>query len=192
MSNKGRLIVVSGPSGVGKGTVLKEVFRRSDLPLVLSVSATTRPPRPGETDGIEYWFLTKDDFRKKIKDDEFLEYFEVFRGGHLYGTLKKTVLEKLNEGFWVVLEIDVQGARKVREVFPDAITIFIEPESVDVLKERLTKRGTEKGEILQDRLNRATEELKHTREYDHRIVNAALEPAVQSFMQVLESQRRAP
>ena len=185
MSNKGRLIVVSGPSGVGKGTVLNAVFRRSDKPLVMSVSATTRPPRPGEENGIHYWFLSKEEFQKKISNDEFLEYFEVFGNGNFYGTLKSTVLDKLNDGFWVVLEIDVQGARKVREIFPDTITIFIEPENLDVLKERLSKRGTESDEIMQDRLHRAIEELKYSGEYDHRIVNADLETAVQTLMEIL-------
>ena len=186
MSNKGRLIVVSGPSGVGKGTVLKEAFQRSDRPLVVSVSATTRPPRSGEVDGVHYWFLSKEEFQKKIDNGEFLEYFEVFSSGHFYGTLKSTVLEKLNAGFWVVLEIDVQGAGKVREIFPEAITVFIEPENKDVLRERLSKRGTESDEIMQDRLRRATEELKHAGEYDHRIVNADLEGAVRTFVNILK------
>jgi len=186
MSNKGRLIVVSGPSGVGKGTVLQEVFRRSKKPLVESVSATTRPPRPGEVNGVHYWFLSKEEFQKRIDNDDFLEYFEVFSGGHFYGTLKNTVLEKLNAGFWVVLEIDVQGARRVREIFPETVTIFIEPENMDVLKERLSKRGTESEEIMQDRLRSAIEELKYADEYDHRIVNANLETAVQKLIDVLE------
>jgi len=137
-------------------------------------------------DGVHYWFLSEEEFRKKIDNGEFLEYFEVFSGGHLYGTLKSTVLEKLNAGFWVVLEIDVQGARKVRDIFSDAITVFIEPESMDVLQERLNKRGTEPDEIMRDRLRRATEELEHAGEYDHRIVNADLDTAVQTFMDILE------
>ncbi len=183
------MIVVSGPSGVGKGTVLKEVFRRSDRPLAMSVSATTRPPRPDEVNGVHYWFLSKEEFREKIDNDEFLEYFEVFSGGHFYGTLKNTVLERLNDGFWVVLEIDVQGAQKVRQLFPDAITVFIEPENMDVLKERLRGRGTESDEMIQDRLCRAVEELKHASEYDYRIVNADLEVAVQTFIDILENEK---
>ena len=183
---QGRLIVVSGPSGVGKGTVLQEVFRRSGKPLELSVSATTREPRPGEIDGVHYWFLSKEDFRKKVEKNEFLEFFEVFGSGNLYGTLKNTVQEKLSTGAWVVLEIDVQGALRVREIFPDAILIFIEPENVDVLKERLTKRGTESDEIMQDRLNRAIEELEFAHKYDHRIVNADLEEAINHFCDIIE------
>ena len=180
------MIVVSGPSGVGKGTILNEVFRRSEMPLVLSVSATTRPPRPGEVDGVHYWFLSKEEFRTKVDNDEFLEYFEVFSNGHLYGTLKNTVLEKLNDGFWVVLEIDVQGARKIRNFFPETITVFIEPDNIDVIRERLSGRGTESDELMQDRLRRATEELKYACEYDHRIVNADLETAIQTMIGLLE------
>ena len=183
---EGRLIVVSGPSGVGKGTVLKEAFRQSAKPLELSVSATTREPRPGEIDGVHYWFLSKEDFRKRVEKDEFLEFFEVFGSGNLYGTLKNTVQEKLSAGAWVVLEIDVQGALKIREIFPDAILIFIEPEDIDVLKERLTKRGTESDEIMRDRLNRAIEELEFAHKYDHRIVNADLEEAVSQFCSIIE------
>ena len=180
------MIVVSGPSGVGKGTVLQEVFRRSDKPLVMSVSATTRPPRPGEENGVHYWFLSKEEFRNRIDSDEFLEYFEVFSNGNFYGTLKSTVLEQLNAGFWVVLEIDVQGARKVREIFPDAIMVFIEPANIDVLQERLSKRGTESDEIMQDRLRRAIEELKYADEYDYRIINANLETAVQTLVDIFK------
>ena len=186
---EGRLIVVSGPSGVGKGTVLKEVLRLSVKPLELSVSATTREPRPGEVDGVHYWFLSKEDFQKKIEKNEFLEFFEVFGSGNLYGTLKNTVQKKLNAGAWVILEIDVQGALKVQEIFPNAILIFIEPENVDVLKERLTKRGTESDEIMRDRLNRAIEELKFAHKYDYRIVNADLGKAVNHFCSIIEEKK---
>ena len=140
---KGRLIIVSGPSGVGKGTLLRKVLQESDLPLALSVSATTRPPRPGETNGVEYYFLSPEEFCKKRENNEFLECFEVFQGGHWYGTLHEEVENKRNAGRWVVLEIDVQGGLAVQERFPDAVMIFIRPKNRDVLKERLAKRGTE-------------------------------------------------
>ncbi len=186
MQSTGRLIIVSGPSGVGKGTVLKRVFEESPLPLRLSVSATTRKPRTGEIDGVQYWFISREEFQAKRKNDEFLECFEVFDGGDWYGTLKRHVFEQLEQGNWVVLEIDVQGARKVRAAFPDAITIFIEPKSVDVLKERLIGRGTEDENKMQERLRRATEELRFAGEYDHRIVNDELDQAVREFCEILE------
>ena len=136
-TKKARLIVVSGPSGVGKGTLLKRVLAESGLPLVLSVSATTRLPRPGEVDGVHYRFLKAEDFETKRKNGEFLECFEVFGKDCWYGTLRQDVDEALRNGKRVVLEIDVKGARAVKEHFPDAVTIFVEPKNVDVLKERL-------------------------------------------------------
>lgn len=180
-----RLIVVSGPSGVGKGTILKEVFERSGLPLEMSVSATTRPPRPGEIDGVHYHFLSREEFDDKIKTRDFLEHFQVFGSGHWYGTLRERVRESMERGKWVVLEIDVQGARLVRENFPDAITIFIEPKNAGVLKERLCTRGTESEQIILERTDRAMEELKSAGEYHHRIVNDELEDAVQKFLNIL-------
>jgi guanylate kinase len=181
------LIVVAGPSGVGKGTLLKRVFAESELPLTLSVSATTRPPRPGEVDGVQYHFLSPNEFETKRKNGEFLECFEVFGKGFWYGTLRKDVDEALRNGKWVVLEIDVQGARTVKEQFPDAVTIFIEPKSVDVLKERLHRRGTETDEAMQHRLKVALEELEHADEFQYRIVNDDLSKAVKEFIDKLGS-----
>ena len=126
-SHPGRLIVVSGPSGAGKTTVLKEVFARSKRPLVLSVSATTRPPRAGERNGVDYHFLSADEFQTRRANGEFLECFEVFGRGHWYGTLHDEVTPRLAEGKWVVLEIDVQGADAVVAQFPDAVTFFVRP-----------------------------------------------------------------
>ena len=182
----GRLIVVSGPSGVGKGTVLKRLFAESDLALVLSVSATTRQPRPGEIDGVHYCFLQPNDFAAKRANGEFLESFEVFSGGHWYGTLRDQVLQQLDAGKWVVLEIDVQGAKAVKDAFPEAITVFIEPESIEVLHERLIGRATESESVIQDRLNRATKELETASWYQHRIVNANLDEAVAEFQGILD------
>ncbi|MCL2624987.1 MAG: guanylate kinase, partial [Planctomycetaceae bacterium] len=155
----GQIIVVSGPSGVGKGTLLREVFKISGLPLVLSVSATTRPPRPGETDGMEYHFLTPDEFRRKRENNEFLECFEVFHGGHWYGTLRREVEAKRDAGQWVVLEIDVQGGLAIQEQFPDAVMVFIRPKDRNVLRERLAQRGTESPETVELRLTQAIAEL---------------------------------
>lgn len=179
------LIIVSGPSGVGKGTILGKVLEKSKWPLKLSVSATTRKPRQGEINGVHYWFLSPEEFERKKENGEFLEFFQVFGAGHWYGTLKTHVMQSLEEGNWVVLEIDVQGARQVKKAFPDAVTIFIAPETPDVLRERLIGRGTESSELMQDRLARAMEELRHKDEYDYCIINADLDRAVQEFCDIL-------
>ncbi len=183
---KPRLLVVSGPSGVGKGTLLRRVFAESGLPLVLSVSATTRSPRPGEVDGLHYRFLSPEEFQRKREAEEFLECFEVFGKGTWYGTLKEDVLKGLAEGRWVVLEIDVKGAQKVKEQYPEALLVFVEPKSVDVLKERLRGRGTETDEAMERRLTTALEELKHAAEFEHRIVNDKLDTAVKEFIGILK------
>jgi len=185
MENESHLLIVSGPSGVGKGTLLRRVFAESGLPLVMSVSATTRKPRPGEVDGKEYHFLSPDEFEKKRRAGEFLENFEVFGTGTWYGTLRKTVEDELASGRWVVLEIDVQGAKTIKEKFPSALTFFIEPKSLAVLQERLQGRGTETEEAMQRRLATALEELRHAEEFEHRIVNDDLDTAVREFIAVL-------
>jgi guanylate kinase len=189
MAGGSHLLVVSGPSGVGKGTLLRRVFAESGLPLVMSVSATTRTPRPGEVDGKEYHFLSPDEFESKRLAGEFLECFEVFGTGTWYGTLRKVVEEELAADRWVVLEIDVQGARKIKEQFPQAWSFFIEPKNVDVLKERLLGRGTETEEAMQRRLETAIEELFHADEFEHRIVNDDLDTAVQEFIDILRREK---
>jgi len=183
----GRIIVVSGPSGVGKGTLLRELFKISDLPLVLSVSATTRPPRPGEIDGVEYYFLAPDEFHRKRENGEFIECFEVFHGGHWYGTLRREVEAKRDMGKWVVLEIDVQGGLAIREKFPDAVMIFIRPKDREVLKERLARRGTESPEAAGLRLNRAIEELDLADRYTYQVVNDDLATAAHELHNILKS-----
>jgi guanylate kinase len=185
MDRKPHLLVISGPSGVGKGTLLYRVFAESGLPLTMSVSATTRSPRPGEVNGKEYHFLSPAEFESKRLGGEFLECFEVFGTGTWYGTLRKTVEEGLAAGYWVVLEIDVQGAKKVKEQFPEAKTFFIEPKSIDVLKARLQGRGTESEEAMQCRLATALEELQHAAEFEHRIVNDDLDTAVREMITIL-------
>jgi len=185
MYSKPHLLIISGPSGVGKGTLLHRVFSESGLPLSMSVSATTRKPRPGEVDGKDYHFLSPAEFESKRLAGEFLECFEVFGKGVWYGTLRKVVEEGLHAGRWIVLEIDVQGARKVKDQFPEAMTFFIEPKSIDVLKERLRGRGTETEESMQRRLATALEELRHAAEFEHRIVNDDLDTAVREFIAIL-------
>ncbi|MGL6227060.1 MAG: guanylate kinase [Thermoguttaceae bacterium] len=179
---KGKLIIVSGPSGVGKGTILKQVMQQSAHPLVLNVSATTRTPRAGEENGVHYWFLTRDEFQRRRENGEFLECFEVFQGGDWYGTLRSHVESELDSGKWVILEIDVQGALAVSRTFPGAISIFIEPKSIEVLRERLLGRGTESAEKIGKRLQRAEEELRFAEQYDYRIVNDDLDRAVHDFL----------
>ena len=185
---KSRLLLVSGPSGVGKKTLLQRVFTESGLPLKMSVSATTRPPRPGEVDGEDYYFLSLDDFESRRLADDFLECFDVFGSGMWYGTLRKTVEDGLAAGHWVVLEIDVKGAKKIKEQFPEAITFFIEPKNTDVLEERLQGRGTESEEAMQRRLATAREELQHADEFEHRIVNDDLDTAVREFVRLLQQE----
>ena len=185
---KGRVVVVSGPSGVGKGTLLKRLFATSRFPLETSVSCTTRAPRVGERDGVDYWFLSRDEFLRRRARGEFLESFEVFSGGALYGTLKETVERATAKGAWVVLEIDVKGAKSVLEQIPDAITIFIAPPSLDALRARLVQRGTEPLEEIERRLARAKEELQESDFYKHQIVNDDLDVAFAELVAALESE----
>ena len=189
MDGGSHLLIISGPSGVGKGTLLRRVFAESGLPLVMSVSATTRKPRPGETDGKEYHFLRPEEFESKRLAGEFLECFEVFGTGTWYGTLRKTVDEGLAAGHWVVLEIDVKGAKKVKEQFPKALSLFIAPKNPDVLQERLRGRGTESEEAMQRRLATAMEELLYADTFEYRVVNDDLDTAVRELIAILHQAR---
>ena len=186
MDTGARLLIVSGPSGVGKGTLLRRVLAESGLPLVFSVSATTRRARPDEVDGREYHFLSPAEFESKRLAGEFLECAEVFGTGTWYGTLRKTVEDELAANRWVVLEIDVQGAKQIKEQFPEALSFFIEPKNLDVLRERLRGRGTETEEAMQRRLATALEELQHANEFEYRIVNDDLDTAVREFNVILQ------
>jgi guanylate kinase len=184
-SANGRLIVVSGPSGAGKTTVMRRVYQRAPVPLVASVSATTRPPRPGETDGVDYHFLSEEEFAARRARGGFLECFQVFGRGYWYGTLHSEVATGLAAGKWVVLEIDVQGALAVMEQFPDAITIFVRPGSVAELERRLRGRGTETEEAIQRRLARANEELRLADRYRYQVVNDQIDRAVDEICHIL-------
>lgn len=181
----GKLIIVSGPSGAGKTTVLRQVFRRSRQPLVHSVSATTRPPRPGETDGVDYHFLSHDEFARRRDAGQFLECCEVFGRGYWYGTLRDEVATGLERGDWVVLEIDVQGTMAVLEQFSDAVSIFVRPSSIDELEERLRTRGTEDDETIRGRLAAAREELEAARVYNHHVINDDIDQAVEQMCDLL-------
>jgi guanylate kinase len=185
-TSPGRLIVVSGPSGAGKTTVLKEVFDRCPQ-LELSVSATTRPPRPGEVNGRDYYFLSQEDFARYRAAGDFLECFEVYGRGYWYGTLKTEVAPRLAAGKWVVLEIDVEGTLAVLRQYPDAVTIFVRPESVDELERRLRRRGTESEAAIQRRLEVARRELQYIDRYAYVVTNQSIEDAVQEIVEILQS-----
>ena len=183
--NKGRLIVFSAPSGCGKGTMLAEILK--DKNYCVSVSATTREPREGEFDGVNYYFISKGDFLQKVADSEFLEHAEYC--DNYYGTLISEVDGRLNEGLNVILEIEVQGAMKIREKRPDALFIFIAPPSVNELRRRLKKRGTETDEVIEKRVSQAAGEIALAENYDYIIVNDALEDAVSDFFAVMRAEK---
>jgi len=163
-----RLFVVSGPSGAGKGT-LCSLARKQRPDIALTVSATTRSPRPGEKDGVSYHFLSDEEFTRRVEAGEFLEWAEVH--GHRYGTLKSEVETRLAAGQSVILEIDVQGALNVRKVYPDAVLIFVQAPSLDALEQRLRARGTETEEAIELRLANARKELELAGQYDVTIIN---------------------
>jgi guanylate kinase len=180
----GKLVVISGPSGVGKTSILRRLL--SDLPqLIPSVSATTRPPRAGEKDGVDYHFLSAGEFEKRRAAGEFLECCRVYGRQHWYGTLVAEVAPRLAAGAWVVLEIDVEGTLSILERYPEAVTIFVEPTRPDQLEERLTGRGTESPEAMARRLEVARRELLEAHRYQHRVVNENLETAVDSIKRIL-------
>lgn len=183
--NKGRLIVFSAPSGCGKGTMLEEILK--DERFAVSVSATTRAPREGEKDGINYHFLTREDFEQRIADGKFIEYAEYCQ--NLYGTLSSEVDGRLEQGLNVILEIEPQGAMKIREKRPDALFIFIVPPSVGELRRRLKKRGTESDEVIEERVSKAAWEISQAEKYDYIIVNDALEDAISDFFAVIRGEQ---
>ena len=187
VQKRGKVVIISGPSGVGKGTLVKKLLNESTFPLVLSVSATTRTPRPGEVNGREYWFISRDEFLEKRANGEFLESFEVYEGGALYGTLRETVETQVRQGKWVLLEIDVKGALSVMKELPDSLSIFILPPSLEALRERLLNRGTENGEDLAKRLEQAEKEISYNKYYKERIVNDNLDKAFEELVDTLAS-----
>lgn len=180
---KGLLLVVSGPAGVGKGTVNAALMAKHPE-IRMSVSATTRAPRPGEIDGVHYFFKTKEEFTHMIEENAFLEYMHVF-GMNYYGTPKSFVEAERDKGNHVILEIDVQGARKVKAACPDAVMIFIAPPSLSILKARLVGRGTETQESIDVRTATALEELKALPEYDYMVINDVVEEAVGEMESIL-------
>jgi len=180
----GQLVVISGPSGVGKTTVLRRLL--ADLPqLIPSVSATTRPPRAGERDGVDYHFIPLEDFERKRAAGDFLECCQVYGRQHWYGTLVDEVAPRLAAGSWVVLEIDVEGTLSILGRYPDAVTIFVEPSHPDQLYERLRGRGTESPEAMARRLEVARRELLQAHHYKHRVVNENVDEAVRRIERIL-------
>ena len=184
MKKQGTLVVVSGFAGTGKGTVMKELLGRYDS-YALSISATTRNPRPGEVDGREYFFKTKEEFEEMIERNEFVEH--ACYVGNYYGTPKKYVQEQLAAGKDVILEIEIQGALNIKSQFPDALPLFIAPPCADVLKARLVGRGTETEEVIEQRLARAVEESKGIENYDYLVVNDDLDECVENVHQMIQS-----
>jgi guanylate kinase len=186
-NGKGKVVIVSGPSGVGKSTICKEILKKLDY-IYLSVSLTTRPISETEVDGNDYWFVSEEDFRERIDKGLLLEYAEVF--GHLYGTPKDKVDEALQAGKVVILEIDVQGAIKARVVYPDAVMIFILPPSAKDLAKRLNHRGREADEVAEERLNGASAEIAAAWQYyEHMVINEDLQQAVNECVQIIENAR---
>ncbi|MBR0435880.1 MAG: guanylate kinase [Clostridia bacterium] len=183
---KGLLIVVSGPAGVGKGTVNAALMQKHPE-IRMSVSVTTRAPRPGEIEGVHYFFRTKEEFDRMIEEDAFLEYMHVF-GMNYYGTPKAFVETERNKGNHVILEIDVQGALKVKSRCPDAVLVFIAPPSLKVLKDRLVGRGTETQESIDVRTATALEELKKLPDYDYMVINDVVEEAVADMEAILSAE----
>lgn len=181
----GQVVIISGPSGAGKSTVVREVLEQCPLPLVHSVSCTTRAPRQGEIDGVNYHFLSRDAFQAKRQAGEFLECKEVFGGGDWYGTLKQTVADGLAAGKWMVLEIDVEGAMTVLETHPEALTIFLHSGSVEELERRLRGRATETNDAIERRLATARRELALKDRYKFEVINHNKDRAVRDVCQIL-------
>ncbi len=186
MGKRGILLVVSGFSGAGKGTLMKELVKRYEN-YALSISATTRSPREGEADGREYFFKSVEEFERMIAEDALIEY--ACYVGNYYGTPRAYVEEQLSRGRDVILEIEIQGARKVKKRFPNTLLLFVSPPSAEVLKARLTGRGTETSEVIAQRLARAAEEAEGMEDYDYFVVNDLLEECVEQVHRIVEGER---
>ena len=185
MNEKGKLIVISGPSGSGKSTVVNRAIQgREDM--CFSTSVTTRSPRPGEVDGKDYFFIDPQRFQEMVERDELLEHAQYV--AHSYGTPRAFVEQKLNEGLNVILDIEVQGARQVREKMQNAVLIFIIPPSLEELRRRLINRGTDAADVIEARLQRAAEELKEADLYDYLIINDDLDTAAREFTSILTAE----
>jgi guanylate kinase len=186
MNEKGLLIVLSGPSGVGKGTVRKAIFSQEDTKFEYSISMTTRKPREGEVDGIDYFFKSREEFEALIEQGKLLEYAEFV--GNYYGTPVDYVRETINNGRDVFLEIEVQGAQQVRDKFPEGLFIFLAPPSLSELQNRLVTRGTETNDVIQGRLNTARKEIEMMNLYDYIVENDKIENAVEKINSIVQAE----
>lgn len=182
----GLLIVISGPSGVGKSTVRKALFNKKGHNLIYSVSMTTRKPREGEVDGVDYYFVSREEFERRIIEGKFLEYAEFV--GNYYGTPKDIVEQKLDEGHEVVLEIEVEGALQVRKVMPEAVFIFLVPPGRQALYDRLQSRGTEDKSKIEERINKANREFLLAHKYDYIVVNDDVDNAADRIMAIIRAE----
>lgn len=183
--NKGILLVISGFAGTGKGTLVSALLEKYDN-YALSVSATTRAPRPGEEEGVHYFFKSREQFQKMIADDEFIEYAEYV--GNFYGTPRGYVERQMQAGRDVILEIEMQGALKIKEKFPETLLLFVVPPDAATLKERLEGRGTESAEVIDKRLRRAVEETSYIRRYDYLVVNDDLQTCMEELHAIIQSE----
>lgn len=187
MMDKGRIIVLAAPSGCGKSTIINGMMEPGDLNLGFSISATTRKPRPGEVDGVNYYFMSEDAFRDAIAEDRFVEYEEVYPG-RFYGTLRSEIDRITDAGHNIILDLDVNGALGVKEIYGNrALTIFIEPPTLETLRKRLESRGTETPEVIDVRIDRAAYEISRAPEFDRRIVNDVLADAVRQTHNLIEA-----
>ena len=182
----GNLFIISAPSGAGKSTLINALLKQ-DADMQLSVSHTTRSPRPGETNGVQYHFTDVSSFKQLIAENQFIEWAEVF--GNYYGTSKAALADKLAQGIDVFLDIDWQGARQIKQQLPFVTSIFILPPSVEALEQRLNQRGQDSAEVIAGRMAKARDEISHANEYDYWVVNDDLELAVQQFSGIIQSQR---
>lgn len=189
MAEKGILIVISGFSGAGKGTIVKRLLQTYDN-YALSISMTTRGPREGERDGVEYFFTDKEHFEETIRQNGLIEYASYC--GNYYGTPRAYVEEQLNAGKDVILEIEIQGARKIKEQFPESLLLFVTPPNAKELERRLVGRGTETEEVIRRRLARASEESQGIEAYDYIVINDKLDECVEELNQLVNAARRAP
>lgn len=187
MSKTGKLIIISGPSGTGKGTIVRRLVDEMDN-VTISVSMTTRESRRGEVHGVSYYFVSKDEFEEIIENDGFLEYAKVYE--HYYGTPKRKVIEDLEAGRDVILEIDIQGAMKVKESFPQGVFVFILPPSLEELRRRIEGRATDSSDVIDLRMSKAEDEIQWLEKYDYYVVNDDLEDAVKKVKCIITAEHQ--